>query len=149
MTQITPHFSLQELTRTDTGLENDPGPALAGNLLRLAETLEEVRELLGVPLRINSGFRSEAVNNEIYRRIKGTPNTKSAHLYARAADFKPIGMSHKDAFDMIMESGITFDQLIFEPTWIHIGIACAREKSRRQCLTATMRAGGGFAYAPV
>jgi len=142
MTQLTPHFSFEELTRTDTGLENDPGVALAGNLLRLAETLEGVRGLLGVPLKINSGFRSEAVN----QRVGGVRT--SAHLFARAADFVPVGMSIKEAFYILMESGLTFDQLILEPTWIHIGIACARERSRRQCLTATMR-GGRMAYAPV
>jgi len=142
MTQLTPHFSLEELTRTDTGMENDPGRAMAGNLLRLAETLEEVRELLGVPLRINSGYRSEAVN----KRVGGVRT--SAHLFCRAADFVPVGMPISEAFDMIRESGITFDQLIIEPTWIHIGIACAREKSRRQTLIATMKA-WGMSYAPV
>lgn len=142
MTQLTAHFSLEELTRTDTGLENDPGPSMAGNMLRLAETLEQVRELLGVPMRINSGYRSAAVNS----RVGGVRT--SAHLFARAADFVPVGMTIEEAFNILRESGLVFDQLILEPTWIHIGIACAREKSRRQCLTATMR-GGRMAYAPV
>lgn len=135
MTQITPHFSLEELTRTDTGLENDPGIALAGNMARLASTLEQVRELLGVPLDINSGFRTEEVN----RRVGGVRN--SAHLFARAADFVPRGMSIDDAFESIRKSGITYDQLILEPTWIHIGISCVREKSRQEDLIATMRDG--------
>ena len=139
MTQISPHFSLEELTRTDTGLENDPGMALAGNMARLANTLEEVRELLGVPLRINSGFRSEEVN----RRVGGVRN--SAHLFARAADFVPVGMSIEEAFESIKKSGIVWDQLILEPTWIHLGISCAREKPRQQCLIATMQ-GGKMAY---
>ena len=139
MTQISPHFSLEELTRTDTGLENDPGMALAGNMARLANTLEEVRELLGVPLRINSGFRSEEVN----RRVGGVRN--SAHLFARAADFVPVGMSIEEAFESTKKSGIVWDQLILEPTWIHLGISCAREKPRQQCLIATMQ-GGKMAY---
>ena len=135
MTQITPHFSLEELTRTDTGLENDPGAAMDGNMLRLAETLERVRELLGVPMRINSGYRSAAVNS----RVGGVRT--SAHLFARAADFVPVGMTIEEAFNILRESGLVFDQLILEPTWIHIGIACAREKPRMQCLIATMQAG--------
>lgn len=141
--QVSAHFSLEELTRTDTGLENDPGVALAGNLTRLAETLEQVRELLGVPLKINSAYRSEAVNE----RVGGVKT--SAHLYARAADFVPVGMPINNAFDAIRSSGIIFDQLIFEPTWIHIGIACAREKPRQECLIASLRVGGGMAYARV
>lgn len=135
MTQISQHFSLEELTRTDTGLENDPGIAMAGNLARLAETLEQVRELLGVPIRINSGYRSEEVNAKV-----GGVRT-SAHLFCRAADFVPVGMPLADAFDDIRKSGITFDQLILEPTWIHIGIACVREQPRQQSLTASMQAG--------
>lgn len=135
MTQISPHFSLEELTRTDTGLENDPGIALAGNMQRLADTLEQIREVLGVPLKVNSGFRTEEVN----RRVGGVRN--SAHLFARAADIVPQGMPLKEAFESIRKSGIVYDQWILEPTWIHVGIACAREKARQQDLIATMRDG--------
>lgn len=141
MTQISPHFSYEELTRTDTGLENDPGIAMAGNMARLADTLEQVRELLGVPLDINSGFRTEEVN----QRVGGVRN--SAHLFARAADFVPRKMPIDDAFESIRKSGIVYDQLILEPTWIHIGIACARERSRQMDLIATMR-GNKMEYRP-
>jgi len=118
--QITPHFSLEELTRTDTGLDNDPGMALAGNMARLANTLEEVNRRVG-------GVRT------------------SAHLFGRAADFVPVGMGIEEAFESIKKSGIVWDQLILEPTWIHLGISCAREKPRQQCLIATMQ-GGKMAY---
>lgn len=141
MTQITPHFSYEELTRTDTGLENDPGVAMAGNMQRLADTLEQIREVLGVPLKVNSGYRSEEVNAKV-----GGVKT-SAHLFCRAADIVPQGISLEEAFESIRKSGIVYDQWILEPTWIHIGIACAREKPRQQDLIATMR-GNKMQYRP-
>lgn len=141
MTQITPHFSYEELTRTDTGLENDPGIAMAGNMARLADTLEQIREVLGVPLKVNSGYRSEEVN----ARVGGVKT--SAHLFCRAADIVPQGMPLEEAFESIRKSGIEYDQWILEPTWIHIGIACARERSRQMDLIATMR-GNHMEYKP-
>jgi len=139
---ISEHFSVEELSHTTTGIPNECPVSIAGNMARLAETLEGVRELLGVPLKINSGYRCERLNTF----VKGSRT--SAHLYARAADFVPVGMPISEAFERIRKSGIVWDQLILEPTWIHIGIAPAREKARQQCLTATMQT-GGMAYAHV
>ena len=142
MTQVSQHFSLEELTKTETGLANDPGFAVDGNMYRLAETLEQIRELLGCPLKINSGYRSEAVN----RKVNGARS--SAHLWARAADFVPIGMPIAEAFERIRKSGIVWDQLILEPSWIHVGIASQMDKPRQECLTAYHGA-KGMVYAHV
>jgi len=133
---LSQHFSVEELTRTETGLENDPGIALGGNMVRLAETLEGVRELLDCPLHVNSGFRSEAVN----RKVNGARN--SAHLFGRAADFVPQDVPIAEAFERIRKSGLVWDQLILEPTWIHLGIACVQEKPRQECLTAHQGSNG-------
>ena len=55
MSQITPHFSLAELTVTETGLLNAPDAEALANLIRLAHALETVRNLLGGrPMTINS-----------------------------------------------------------------------------------------------
>jgi len=140
--QASQHFSVEELTRTNTGLDNDCPVALAGNLYRLAETLEQVRELLGCPIKINSGYRSDAVN----RAVNGV--RVSAHLYARAADFVPTDGTLEEAFDNIRKSGIIFDQLILEPTWIHIGIAAKDETPRQESLTAH-QGSNGMTYAHV
>ena len=142
MTQASQHFTVEELTRTDTGLDNECPVSLAGNLFHLAETLECVRELLGCPMRINSGYRSERVNAHC-----GGVST-SAHLFARAADFVPVGMPIAEAFERIKHSGIVFDQLILEPTWIHIGIARTLDTPRQECLTAS-RGLKGMVYAHV
>lgn len=124
MSDLTPHFSLAELTHTDSGLPNDCPPELMPNLQKLAERLEQVRALLGVPIKVNSGYRSPEVNGS----TPGSSKT-SAHMLACAADINPR-MSLKEAFEKIAGSTIDFDQLIFESKhsrngdvfWLHIGI---------------------------
>lgn len=135
--RLTPHFDAAELSHTDRKIENICPPSLAGNMLRLAETLEQVRTLLGVPIHVNSGYRCEELNSA----VGGVSN--SAHLEARAADFWPLGFDLAKAFDLIRHSDIIFDQLIFEQTWIHLAIA---EKPRREVLTAHMGEHGMMLY---
>ena len=65
---MSPHFTLEELCWSDTGVrhgvDNTPD---ASSLLAmesvLAPGLEDIRELLGHPLHINSGYRSPALNH--------------------------------------------------------------------------------------
>ena len=65
MSQASPNFSLAELTRTDTGLGNEPTGEAGDALVRLAVTLlEPMRAMVG-PLRVNSGYRSPAVNKAV------------------------------------------------------------------------------------
>lgn len=127
------HFSLAELTFSQVaarkGIENVPPDAAVANLNRLCDTLlEPIRTLLGVPLHVDSGYRSAEVN----AAVGGAPN--SAHLEGRAADLVPIGMSIHDAFDIIRKSSLPYDQLIVEcDAWIHAAIA---DDPRRQALVA-------------
>src|SRR5207245_2687878 len=93
MTQLSEHFSLEELTFSQiaarTGVNNDPSanPIIMANLTRLCETLlEPARLILGVPLHIDSGYRSRFVNDQ----VGGATN--SAHIDGRAADLIPIGL---------------------------------------------------------
>ena len=140
--QITEHFSLEELTRTDTGLPNDPPQDIAKNLVRLCEdALEPARALVG-PLQVNSGYRSAAVN----KAVKGSPT--SAHMQGLAADVVPVQFSRSVAFSILSTSGIPYDQLILEPTWIHIGLARDGVEPRRQLLEA-VRTPNGMTYHPV
>src|ERR1700680_2410325 len=82
MGQLSTHFSLAELTTTDTALDNTPPPDEERILAALAQFLEKVRHVLGdKPMTINSAFRSEAVN----AWVGGVPN--SAHRLCFAADF--------------------------------------------------------------
>jgi hypothetical protein len=140
-TQLTPHFSIEELSHTDKKIVNVCPLALAGNMLRLAETLEQVRSIIGnIPIHVESGYRCAAVNHA----VGGVHN--SAHLEARAADFWPIGFDLAQTFDLIRNSGIIFDQLIFEQTWIHLAVAEVGEKPRQESLTAHMGEHGKMLY---
>lgn len=140
---MTEHFKFSELCVTSTGLPNDAPLSLAGNLMRLCQLLEEVRELCGnFPIRINSGYRSPAVNH----KAGGAPN--SQHLKGQAADFVPGGVSIQVAFDLIRNSAIQFDQLILEPGWVHISVPDAGKEPRLQSMVAN-RGPNGMVYREV
>lgn len=79
------HFSFVEMTKTDTGLPNKPSSfRTIFNLLNLAYTLEEIRESFGLPIRVNSAYRSTDVND----KVGGV--SFSAHTYGCAADITSV-----------------------------------------------------------
>ena len=82
---LTTNFKLNEFTRSETAkrldINNEPDEASLYNLRRLATELEKVREILGKPIIITSGFRSLALN----RKIGSKDN--SSHVVGCAADF--------------------------------------------------------------
>lgn len=118
MSNLTDHFSLNELTATNTGIDNTPLNHIVDNLYTLAQALEKVRTACdNNPIRILSGYRSPDVN----AAVKGSKT--SAHMKGLAADFIVGNMTLKEVFKTVRESGIVYDQLILEPTWIHIGLA--------------------------
>ena len=141
MQELTPHFTLEELVFSQTaarlGIDNTPPQAVVENLKALANGLEQVRELLGCPVNINSGYRSEELNAKI-GGVKNCANTEGF-----AADFtaKEFG-TPKQICEAIAASKIQFDQLIQEGTWVHISFAPAM---RRQLLTASF-SGGKASY---
>lgn len=143
---LTPHFSLDELIFSEValrhGMDNTPSAGQVASLTRLcAELLEPVRLILGVPMHINSGFRSIEVNGAV-----GGTHT-SAHMSGEAADFVPIGLDLRTTFDMLRaRSELPYDQIIIEcAAWIHIAIAPEGLAPRRQALMATGHA-GAWAY---
>lgn len=123
MTLLTPHFNVAELTRSDTaqarGIDNTAPPEVLANLQRLAELLERVRAVLGVPVHISSGYRSPALN----RAVGGVAN--SVHMSGLAADITaPAFGTPLQVAQAIQAAGIEFDQLIHEyGRWVHIGLS--------------------------
>lgn len=138
---ITPHFNLSEMTKTSTGLENACPMRFAGNLVRLCNALEHVRTLLGSPVVVHSGYRSEEVNAAV------GGDKASAHLEARAADFH-TNQPLRDAFEAIKASGIDFDKLILEPGWLHIAVPKLDAEPRRIAMVAE-RVNGRMTYRTV
>lgn len=113
--QLTPHFSLAELTVTNTKLDNTPSKEVIEVLRTTAFYMEKVREILGnVAITINSGYRSPDVN----RMVGGTSN--SSHTYGYAVDFTAYGHTPLTISNILSKSNLKFDQLIYEKTWVHI-----------------------------
>lgn len=130
---LTENFTLEELTHSDYAtrhrINNTPSPQVVQNLKKLANTLEQVRSLLGAPINVNSGYRGLELN----RAMKGA--STSGHLLGFAADFTARKFGSPDAIVReIIKSGIKYDQLIEEGTWVHISID---PRMRQQTLKAT------------
>jgi len=129
---LTPHFSLEELTVTNhRSLDNTPNSSEINNLKRLAEMLEEVKDLLdGKPIMVNSAFRSKAVNDAV-----GSKDT-SQHRVGCAADIRVPGLTPDQVVKAIIGSPIAFDQIIREfDSWTHISVPNAPSgKPRKQAL---------------
>ena len=138
--RLSPHFHLDEYTASETaarrGIDNTPPPELIGNLKRMAATMEQIRDILGAAIIVTSGYRCLELNSAI-----GSKPT-SAHVQGLATDFiapsfgTPLEICRK-LVPHVPELGI--DQLIFEHTWVHIGLR--NGQARGQLLTL---AGGGF-----
>jgi len=119
--QLSPNFTLVELTTTQTGLPNVPSEAEISRLRCLAkELLQPIRDKWGA-IRVSSGYRCLEVN----RAIGGSKT--SQHMLGEAADIEPIKADIDDVFRWIVnESKIFFGQVIRESAkgkdWIHISL---------------------------
>lgn len=140
--RIAPNFWLSEVLASDTaarrGISNTPGPAALRNILQaLGPGLQRVRDRLGVPLLISSGYRSQALN----AAIGGARN--SQHMEGLAADF--TAPSFGRPIDIVRflagSTGVGFDQLIQEGAWVHVSFA-ATGQPRGEVMTAHFGPGG-------
>lgn len=129
---LTPHFTLEELTHTDhRTLDNTPNEAELTNLKRLAEFLESVKTVLGgKPIIVNSAFRSKAVNDAV-----GSKDT-SQHRTGCAADIRVPGMTPDEVVKAIIAANLGHDQVIREfDRWTHVSIPnTTTDKPRLQAL---------------
>ena len=145
--RLSPHFTLGELTKTNTKIENVPNEAQVENLKRLCGWLEMLRSEWNKrygglspdpslsregsrdqeePIIINSGYRSEAVNKAV-GGVKG-----SNHLTGCAADIRVAGIEQLVRYATILldisdESQEDFDELLLERSprggyWLHFAV---------------------------
>ena len=132
MTQLSEHFTLEELTHTDhRELSNEPNESETENLKRLAEFLEQVKTVLGgKPVMVNSAFRSKAVNDAV-----GSKDS-SQHRVGCAADIRIPGMTPDEVVKTVMASDLQYDQVIREfDRWTHISVPNKKETpARKQAL---------------
>ena len=138
---LSEHFTLRELCKTRTGIENVPNEAQVENLKRLCQWLEQLRRrwnnLYGEgddPIIINSGFRSPEVN----KAVGGVAT--SNHLTGCAVDIRCIGMEQALRYAAILLdisdlNNEDFDELLIEQkahvVWIHFAVRPSG--NRRRC----------------
>ena len=135
--KLSKNFSLNEMCRSNTasvrGLPNVPNAEQVKNLQQLCENvLQPLRNHLGKPVVINSGFRSQAVN----MAVGGAKN--SQHTKGEAADIKCKDYPYaKEIYTWIMDN-LKFDQVILErkgkSVWVHVSFR-TNGKNRQQALT--------------
>jgi len=154
MTQLSEHFSLGEMTRSDTatrlGIDQTPTAGVLINLQITAAGMERVRALLGKPIGVSSGYRSEELERIICdkdfrawchkRGVTITGKTwaeyfaRKAHPQGWAADFTcPVFGPPQKIAQAIRDSALQFDQCLQEGAWVHISFAPAM---RRRVMTA-------------
>ena len=127
------NFSFNELTKTDTGLNNIPNDMnVLSNLCRLARFLQTIRNELHLPIIVNSAYRSPEVN----AKVGGV--SSSYHVKGLAADIKCADM---DKLLTILHSHLMeIDQLgiYYNSTtqlWYHVGLPEEGKAPRTQIYT--------------
>ena len=135
--RLSDHFTLGELTKTNTKIKNVPNEAQVENLKRLCGWLEQLRrrptpspsllrEGSEEPIIINSGYRSPEVN----RAVGGVPD--SNHLTGCAVDIHVTGIEQlihyaSTLLDISDERQEDFDELLLERSpkgtyWLHFAV---------------------------
>ena len=137
---LSEHFSLAEMMFSQTavrkGIGNIPPPQAVTALERLCvNVLEPVRAHFGRPVRISSGYRSQALNKAV-----GGAAT-SQHVLGEAADITIPGVDNLRLAKWIRDN-TPYDQVICEGTWVHCSYG---PRNRRQALTAHF-SGGKASY---
>lgn len=146
MTPLSAHFTLEDFIASDYairhGFDNWPAPAALASLVRLADEMERVCEVLGGEIHIVRGYMS-ALASVGYGGQRNSP-----HSMGLACDFRcpQFGKPKQVAAEIVL-AGLPFDQLILEGPSVHFGIAPDGQGARRQILTAHYR-GGVAAYHP-
>ena len=135
--KLSDHFTLAEATLSQTatriGIDNTPDEGTIHNMRLASAGMEQVRYFLGHSINVNSWFRCLRLNRAI-----GSKDS-SAHVQGWAIDFTcPAFGTPLEICKEIIASGIEFDQLIYEGTWVHISFHPAM---RGQVLTAEFNNG--------
>ena len=146
---LTKNFSYQEMIKSSTaariGVSNDATREHVINLVNLCNfILQPVRDEFG-PIRINSGYRSPALNKAV-----GGSKT-SQHCNGEAADFESSRISNPQLAPWVAKN-LDFDQLILEfydgkdphSGWIHCSYKM--DGSNRKSTLTALRVGGKTQY---
>jgi zinc D-Ala-D-Ala carboxypeptidase len=134
MPKLTEHFSLEEMIFSETaarhGIDNRPDAVSRKNLMELCENmLEPIRELVGGPINVTSGYRCAVLNSVI------GDASNSQHMMGEAADINCPLLNPRTLFQRLRQSELAFDQLIDEfGSWVHVSLK--RRGNRGEVLRA-------------
>ena len=150
--KLTEHFTIEELTASNTAkarkISNEPTAQHLENMKYVCEKiLEPVRAHFGKPVRINSSYRSPALNVAV-----GGSKT-SQHVNGQAVDFEIDGVSNKLLADWVADN-LEFDQVILEfyvegdknSGWVHASIK--KEGGNRKQKLIAKKDGKSTRYLP-
>ena len=143
MEKVSKYVSLKEVTKSITalrkGIDNTPTFEQLERIKTLAEKVfDPLREWVGGAVKINSGFRSGALN----MAIGGSSTSQHCANNGAAFDIDDT-FGHKtnaEMFDYILKN-LDFDQIIWEfgtdenPDWVHVSYV-SEENNRKQILRA-------------
>lgn len=134
--QLSKNFTLAEMIVSQTaarrGIPNTPSQQEINNLRHLCQTvLQPLRDKIGKPIVVTSGFRAPAVNAAV-----GGSST-SDHRFGLAADIHVPGMSVQQLMQRVHALKLPVTQVIDEfGSWLHIACPRPGEASRPQWLKA-------------
>ena len=139
--KISDHITYAEAIHSTTAkrksIDNTPNEAQVEAMKLLAEKIfEPLRKWVGGPIKVNSFFRSETLNEA----IGGAAS--SQHCKGQAIDIDDV-YGRKTNADMYhwIQMNLDYDQMIWEfgtdmqPNWIHVSYV-SEEKNRNKCLKA-------------
>lgn len=116
------YFTIEEMTKSSTAtakhIDNTSNQTVIDNLTKLIEAvLDPLREWWGGPIKVNSGYRCEALNEAVGSKAK-----KSQHLYGEAADITVGSKTENEKLFNYIKDNLPFDQLINESnfSWVHV-----------------------------
>ena len=129
------YFKLSEFINSATAkrlnIDNMPTFEIVDNLNRLADYLDSIREKLGKPISVSSGYRCPVLN----KAVGGVAN--SQHQKGLAADLVCADM---ESLEKVLRETGGFDQLIKEHRkgstsfWFHVSVCNRNGKPRNQII---------------
>jgi len=139
--EISNHITYAEAIHSNTAkrknIDNTPNETQVEAMKLLAEKVfEPLREWVGGPIKVNSFFRSETLNEAI------GGSATSQHCKGQAIDIDDVygRKSNAEMYNWIKDN-LDFDQMIWEfgtdmqPNWVHVSYV-SEEKNRNKCLKA-------------
>jgi len=144
---LSKHVTLAEFERSETAINRGINNSMNEWEIERAKLVcencfEPIRTKVGAPIRINSGFRSGALNRAI-----ANASTTSQHSLGEAID---LDLHDRNLFEWIIDN-VEFDQLIFEggttdkADWFHISY---RKGRLRKQVLRMVKKGGKTTYIP-